>query len=176
MVDGVSALMAMYWTLKEHGAWSSTRGTNLTDGGAPFYDTYECSDGRYIAIGAVEPQFYDRLLEGLGLDRGDVPDQMERASWPEVRQRFADRIATKTRDEWASIFSGVDACVTPVLELDEVSGHDHIRARGTIARVHGQRQPMPAPRFSRSPPPEISPPPAPGSAGGELWADWGIPG
>jgi alpha-methylacyl-CoA racemase len=174
MIDGVSTLMAMYWTLSEHGMWSSTRGTNMTDGGGPFYDTYACSDGRYIAIGAVEPQFYDRLLRGLGLDPDQMPAQMDTSSWPSVRQRFTDIIATKSRDEWDSVFSGIDACVTPVLELDEVAEHEHIRARGTIRRIHDQRQPTPAPRFSRSRSPEISRPPAVGADTDQVLADWGV--
>jgi alpha-methylacyl-CoA racemase len=174
MIDGVSTLIAMYWTLAEHGQWSSTRGTNMTDGGGPFYDTYACSDGRYIAIGAVEPQFYDRLLRGLGLDPDELPAQMDRTSWPAMRQRFADVIATKSRDEWTAVFSTIDACVTPVLALDEVSEHDHIRARGTIRRVHGRRQPMPAPRFSRSQAPEVARPRAAGADDEQVFADWGV--
>jgi alpha-methylacyl-CoA racemase len=176
MIDGVSTLMAMYWTLVEHDLWSSTRGENPTDGGGPFYDTYECSDGRYIAVGAVEPQFYDRLLRGLNIARDDMPAQMDRSSWPAVRQLFADTIATKSRDEWTSIFSELDACVTPVLELGEVAEHEHVRARGTIQRVHDQRQPMPAPRFSRSQAQAISPPRAPGSDNEQVFADWGVSG
>ena len=146
----------------------------MTDGGGPFYDTYQCSDGRYIAIGAVEPQFYDRLLRGLGLDPAEMPPQMDASSWPAVGQRFADIIATKSRDEWTSVFSEIDACVTPVLALDEVAEHEHIQARETIRRVHDQRQPMPAPRFSRSEVPEISRPPAVGSDNARVFADWGV--
>jgi alpha-methylacyl-CoA racemase len=174
MIDGVSTLMAMYWTLAEHGAWSSTRGTNMTDGGGPFYDTYACSDGRYIAFGAVEPQFYDRLLRGLGLDPAAMPAQMDASSWPAVRQRFADIVATRSRDEWTAVFAQVDACVTPVLDLDEVAAHPHIRSRGTIRSVHGQRQPMPAPRFSRSQPPELAAPPPVGADNEQVLADWGV--
>jgi alpha-methylacyl-CoA racemase len=174
MIDGVSTLMAMYWTLAEHGLWSSARGTNMTDGGGPFYDTYRCSDGRYMAVGAVEPQFYDRLLRGLGLDRDEMPAQMDESSWPAVRQQFTDIMATKSRDDWTSIFSELDAGVTPVLALDEVAEHDHIRARGTIRRVHDHRQPMPAPRFSRSQAPALTPPPAPGSDNERVFADWGV--
>jgi alpha-methylacyl-CoA racemase len=148
----------------------------MTDGGGPFYDTYRCADERYIAIGAVEPQFYDRLLGCLGLDRESMPAQMDQSSWPAVRRQFTDIIATKSRDEWTSIFSGIDACVTPVLKLDEVSEHEHIRARGTIQRVHDQLQPMPAPRFSRSETPSFSRPPIPGSDNEQVFADWGLIG
>jgi alpha-methylacyl-CoA racemase len=176
MIDGISTLMAMYWTLAEHGQWNRARGTNMTDGGGPFYDTYRCADERYIAIGAVEPQFYDRLLGCLGLDRESMPAQMDQSSWPAVRRQFTDIIATKSRDEWTSIFSGIDACVTPVLKLDEVSEHEHIRARGTIQRVHDQLQPMPAPRFSRSETPSFSRPPIPGSDNEQVFADWGLIG
>jgi alpha-methylacyl-CoA racemase len=170
MIDGISTLMTMYWTLTEHDAWSSERGANITDGGSPFYDTYACADGRYMAVGSIEPQFYDRLLQGLGLDRDDLPPQMERASWPAVKQRFTDTFVTRTRDEWATIFGKIDACVTPVLELGEVEAHEQIRARGTVQRQHGQLQPMP--RFSRSESPEISAPPIPGSQNDDVYADW----
>jgi alpha-methylacyl-CoA racemase len=172
MIDGISALMAMYWTLTEHGAWSSERGVNLTDGGSPFYDTYACADGRYMAVGSIEPQFYDRLLQGLGLDRDELPPQLDQASWPSVKARFAEIFATRTRDEWTAIFSRIDACVTPVLALGEVAEHQQIRARGTVQRRHGQLQPMPAPRFSRSQPAEIAAPPTPGSQNDEVYADW----
>jgi alpha-methylacyl-CoA racemase len=174
MIDGVSTLMAMYWTLAEHGQWNHARGTNMTDGGGPFYDTYECADERYIAIGAVEPQFYERLLRGLDLDPDEMPAQMDTSSWPAVRQRFTDIIASRTRDEWSAVFSEIDACVTPVLALDEVAQHGHIRARGTIQRLHGQHQPMPAPRFSRSHAPEISAPPSVGADNEQVLADWGV--
>jgi alpha-methylacyl-CoA racemase len=174
MVDGVSSLLAMYWTLAEHGRWSPVRGTNLTDGGGPFYDTYTCADGGHLAVGAVEPQFYDRFVRGLGLDPGELPAQLDTTAWPALRQRFADVIATKSRDEWTAVFSTIDACVTPVLTLDEAAEHDHIRSRGTIRRVHGQRQPMPAPRFSRSQAPEVVPPPAVGADNDQVFADWGV--
>jgi alpha-methylacyl-CoA racemase len=172
MIDGVSTLMAMYWTLTEHDAWSSERGANITDGGSPFYDTYACSDGRYMAVGSIEPQFYARLLRGLELNPDELPPQMDRASWPSVKQRFADIFATRPRDHWAQVFSEIDACVSPVLELGEVAAHDHIRARGSVQRHHGKLQPMPAPRFSRSEPREITAPPIPGSQNDDVYADW----
>jgi alpha-methylacyl-CoA racemase len=172
MIDGISTLMAMYWTLTEHGAWSSERGSNITDGGSPFYDTYPCADGRHVAVGAIEPQFYDRLLHGLGLDRGAMPAQMDTSSWPSVKQRFTEIFATRTRDQWTATFRRLDACVTPVLELSEVAADEQIHARGTVQRRHGQLQPMHAPRFSRSQPPEIKPPPAPGSDNTSVYVEW----
>lgn len=172
MVDGVSSLLSMYWTLAAHQLWSPRRGTNITDGGSPFYDTYECADARFMAVGAIEPQFYARLLEGLGLDPATLPDQMDRQAWPAIRARFAEIFLNRPRDEWTAIFGELDACVTPVLALSEVADDPQIAARSTIRRVHGQLQPMPAPRFSRSLPPEISPPPAPGSQNDEVYADW----
>jgi alpha-methylacyl-CoA racemase len=173
MIDGVNTLMAMYWTFTENGIWSSERGANITDGGSPFYDTYKCSDGRYIAVGAVEPQFYAALLHGLGLDANDMPPQMDQSSWPRVKDLFAEIIAGKSMDEWTETFSGVDACVSPVLELDEVPEHPHMRARDAIREVHGQRQPMPAPRFSRSETPDVTRPRTPGSDNADVYADWG---
>lgn len=172
MIDGISTLLAMYWTLTEHGHWSAERGANITDGASPFYDTYVCADGRYMAVGSIEPQFYARLLQGLGLNPDQLPPQMDRASWPAVKQRFADIFATRSRDEWAEIFGRIDACVNPVLALDEVSADDQIRARGTVQRCHGVLQPMPAPRFSRSEPREVMAPPIPGSQNDEVYSDW----
>jgi alpha-methylacyl-CoA racemase len=174
MVDGISTLLAMYWTLTERRLWSLEHGTNITDGGSPFYDTYECADGRFVAVGAIEPQFYARLLEGLGLDSdaGALPSQHDTAAWPQLRERFAGIFRSRTRDEWTAVFAGLDACVTPVLRINEVAANEQIAARGTIRRVHGQLQPMPAPRFSRSEAPGITPPPPPGSQNDEVYADW----
>ena len=174
MVDGATSLIAMYWALEEAGLWSRQRGSNLIDGGAPFYDTYRCLDGRYVAVGAVEPAFYALLLQGLGLSSSDLPPQMDRAHWAAVKQRFTEIFATRSRDAWASTFSGGDACVTPVLELDEAAGHAHMQARGTVMGQPGQRQPAPAPRFSRSEPRTPSPPPVPGVDRASVLRDWGI--
>ena len=147
----------------------------MTDGGAPFYDTYRCADGRYLAVGAVEPKFYALLLEGLGLDPVDMPDQMDRVRWPVVRETFAEIFATRDRDVWALVFAGSDACVTPVLEMSEAAEDPHIRARDTIERSHGQNQPAPAPRFSRSDRPRMSSPPVPGADREAILRDWGVP-
>lgn len=158
MVDGSALLTAFLHGMIAAGAWRGGRGENLLDGGAPFYDTYAAADGGYLAVGALEPQFYAALLDGLELTGADLPGQMERERWPELRQTFADRFATRTRDEWAEVFATRDACVAPVLTPAEAPQHPHHRARGTFVDVGGVRQPGPAPRFTRTP---ASPPVAP---------------
>jgi alpha-methylacyl-CoA racemase len=151
MVDGVALLTSFLYGLRAAGLWSDERGANLLDGGAPFYDTYETADGRYLAVGALEPQFYAALLTGLGLAGAELPDQHDRAGWPVLRARFAAVFATRTRDEWAAHFADVDACVTPVLSLAEAPHHRHNVERGTFTTVGDLVQPAPAPRFSRTP-------------------------
>lgn len=151
MVDGASLLSQMFWGLLGQSAWVDSREANLLDGAAPFYDTFTCSDGRHIAIGAIEPQFYAALLAGLGLAADDLPEQLDRARWPHTKERFAAVIATRTRDEWAAVFEGTDACVTPVLAFGEVGAHPHLAARQTVVEVDGMTQAAPAPRFSRTP-------------------------
>lgn len=163
MIDGTSALLQMMWVMRGQDIWSSERGTNLLDGGAPFYDTYTCADGRYVAVGAIEPQFYRALLTGLGLDPATLPDQLDRASWPTLRARFTAAFRTRTRDEWAKVFADVDACVTPVLEPEEVPQHPQLAARDTLITIGGIRQAAPAPRFSRTAPATPAPPPSPGA-------------
>lgn len=172
IVDGVSSLMAMYWNLVSVGAWSLDPGTNMTDGAAPFYNTYECSDGRYIAVGAVETKFYATLLTGLGLDPADSATQHDRSRWPGRISEFATIFGSASRDEWVARFDGLDACVSPVLSLDEVADHPHIRARKTIVNLDGVLQPVPAPRFSKSPPPPLRAPRRPGVDRDEVLADW----
>lgn len=174
MVDGSSSLIAMYWALAERGRWSPRRGTNVTDGGAPFYDTYRCADGRYVAVGAVEPKFYAQLLDRLGLDPAALPDQMDESKWPVMRELFAEVFMSRDRDVWASVFAGSDACVTPVLGLSEAAEDPHLRARGTIDRTLGQNQPAPAPRFSRSSAPDLTPPPVPGGDRESVLREWGV--
>jgi alpha-methylacyl-CoA racemase len=163
MVDGATLLMQMVWALRGAGGWQDVRGSNLLDSGAPFYDTYTCADGRWVAVGALEPQFYAALLHGLGVDPAQLPQQYDRAGWPELRARFTEVFATRARDEWAAAFSGTDACVTPVLSLDEVGGHPHIADRGTLVTVDGIEQAAPAPRFSRTAPATPVPPSRPGT-------------
>ncbi|MCW2678846.1 MAG: L-carnitine dehydratase/bile acid-inducible protein [Frankiales bacterium] len=149
MVDGVTSLMAMTYGFRAAGGWADERGSNLLDGGAPFYDTYPCSDGQYVAIGALEPQFWALVVQTLGLE--DLPEQYDRDGWPVLRQRLAEAFATRTRDEWAQLFDGLDACVSPVLTLGEAPQHAHLAARQAVVEVDGVQQPAPAPRFSRTP-------------------------
>jgi alpha-methylacyl-CoA racemase len=160
MVDGVSILAQMQWTMKAVGTLSDEREAGLLDGGAPFYRTYETADGKYMAVGAIEPQFYAQLLEGLGLSGDDLPHQLDRDSFGEIQKIFTERFASKTRDEWTQIFAGTDACVTPVLTWTEAAAEEHLTARSTIVHENGFDQSAPAPRFSRTPPGPIQPPPA----------------
>lgn len=149
MIDGVSLLSQMVWSFKASGEWTDRRGSNLTDSGAPFYDTYETAEGGIIAVGALEPAFYSKLLEGLGLVDAGLPGQYEREGWPVLRERFGHVFRQKSRDEWAEAFRNVDACVSPVLSFDEASEHAQLKERGTMVSVDGVVQAAPAPRFAR---------------------------
>lgn len=150
MVDGASALLQLMWSMRDAGKWSDEPGTNLLDGGAPFYDTYTCADGRWIAVGCIEPQFYAEFLKGLGLVGENLPEQRDEAGWPVLRARFTEIIRTRSRDEWAQVFAGTDACVTPVLSFGEATEHPHMSARAAITTINGAPQGAPAPRFSRT--------------------------
>ncbi|WP_428341043.1 CaiB/BaiF CoA transferase family protein [Mycobacterium sp.] len=172
MVDGSSVLAQMMWGMREMGIWTDERGTNMLDGGAPYYDTYECADGRYVAVGAIEPQFYAAMLDGLGLNPADLPGQNDRSRWPELRARFADAFASKDRDHWAKVFATSDACVTPVLAFGEVEIEPHITERDTFYPVGSGLQPLPAPRFSRSTPHKPRPPRQPGCDTESVLNDW----
>jgi alpha-methylacyl-CoA racemase len=174
MVDGSALLTAFIHGLRATGSWRSGRGGNLLDGGAPFYDTYRTADGRYVAVGALEPQFYAELLARLGLDGEDLPAQPDRAGWPLLRARFTEVFGKRTRDEWAGIFTGSDACVVPVLEMGEAAEHPHNAARQVFGQVGGVRQPMPAPRFGRTPSGAPSPPARPGADTGAVLATAGL--
>lgn len=175
MVDGAALLTAFIHGVDAEGHWSSERGTNLLDGGAPFYDTYETSDGRYMAVGALERRFYKQLLIGLELD-GDaaLPSQMDRARWGELRARFAGVFASRTRSEWCSVFRDLDACVSPVLAPSEVADSEHSRARDGFVDVGGVSQPASAPRFSRTPAGSPRPPRLPGEDAIDVLADWDV--
>ncbi len=150
MVDGASLLTSFIHGMRDQGMWRDERGTNLLDGGAPFYDTYETSDGGHMSVGALEPQFYAALLEGLGLTGEDLPGQMDTARWPELRARFTEIFLGRTRAEWTETFDGTDACVAPILGLGEAAAHPHNAAREGFIEVEGVTQPAPAPRFSRT--------------------------
>lgn len=150
MVDGVSVLGQMMWSWRGTGQWEDERGANKLDTGAPFYEVYETADNRYFAVGAIEPQFYALLLDGLALDTAGLPDQLDRSQWPAMKVRFAEVFKTRTRDEWAAIFEGSDACATPVLDWGEATENKHLVARQTLIEVDGVTQPAVAPRFSRT--------------------------
>jgi alpha-methylacyl-CoA racemase len=150
MVDGAGLLTTFLHAAPD--LFRGPRGSNLLDGGAPFYDTYATADGRFMAVGALEPQFYAALLAGLGLaSDASLPDQHDVARWPVLRARFAGAFAARTRDEWTAVFSSVDACVAPVLTPSEAPAFPHLRARSSFVSVDGVTQPAPAPRFSRTP-------------------------
>ena len=174
MVDGAAILMAMMWGMQAIGRFGGERGTNINDSGAPFYDSYETSDGEYIAIGAMEPKFYAELLDKLGLADADLPHQQDRAGWPEVRRRLASVFAERTRDEWSTELEGTDVCFAPVLRMNEAAMHPHLTARGTIVERDGLLEPAPAPRFSRTEAALGRPMPAPGSDTDAALADWGF--
>ena len=152
MTDGSALLATMFYGLKGAGHWTNQRGENLLDGGAYFYDTYACADGKYVAIGAIEPQFHAELLRRCGLEDEAFDDQMDRARWPLLKMRLADVFRIHARDEWCAILEGTDVCFAPVLDWDEAPEHPHNRARETFVSVDGIVQPAPAPRFSRTPP------------------------
>jgi alpha-methylacyl-CoA racemase len=159
MVDGVSVLAQMMWTMKATGSLKDQRESFLLDGGAPFYRTYETSDGGYMAVGSIEPQFFAQLISGLGLSAEEVPNQFELARYDEMKAIFTERFASRTRDEWTAVFAGTDACVTPVLSWTEAAANEHLVARSTVVTVDGVDQAAPAPRFSRTPPAPVGTPP-----------------
>lgn len=174
ITDGAALLMAMQYSFKAMGHWKNAREANLLDGGAPFYGTYECADGKWLAIGPIEPQFHDLLLEKLNLPQAEFADRWNSSSWPRLRKRLADTFRTRTRSEWCDLFDGSDACVAPVLDLDEAPAHPHNVARQTFVNHAGVIQPAPAPRFSRTPPEIQRPPAQPGEHNTEILSDWGF--
>jgi len=151
MMDGAALLFGSLFGMHAAGHWADQRGVNLLDSGAPFYDVYETSDGKFVAVGAIEPQFYALLLEKTGLAGEKLPHQMDRQAWPALKQRLAAVFRTKTRDEWCGIMEGTDVCFAPVLSIGEAPAHPHARARGAYVDVGGVAQPAPAPRFDRTP-------------------------
>jgi alpha-methylacyl-CoA racemase len=174
MVDGSALLTSFVYGLRAAGGWLDARGSNLLDGGAPFYDTYATADGGFVAVGALEPQFYAALLHGLGLADTSLPAQHDRAGWPVLRQRFAETFAQRTRAEWEQVFEGTDACVSPVLSLAETPAHPHAVARNAFVTVGEVTQPAPAPRFGRTPAGRPAPPPRPGADTDAVLASLGL--
>jgi alpha-methylacyl-CoA racemase len=173
IVDGTTHLSAIMHGFASLGLWRPERGTNLLDTGAPYYDVYETSDGEYMAVGAIEPQFFAELVELLGIAER-VPEQNDRERWPELRELIASTFRTRTRQEWTEVFEGSDACVAPVLSAREAPDHPHLAARGTLVERDGLTQPAPAPRFSRTAAELGLPPCAPGAHTLEALKAWGF--
>jgi alpha-methylacyl-CoA racemase len=174
MVDGAASLASIFFGLKAAGTWSDERGSNLLDGGAPFYDTYECADGKYVSIGALEPKFFAEMAERIGLDARFIRRQYDRKTWPEMRAEMTRILRGKTRDEWSAALEGTDACFAPVLTLDEAPRHAHASARAAFVEVSGVVQPGPAPRFDRSGSRTPRPAPAVGTHTDEVLAEAGF--
>ena len=174
MSDGAASLMAMFYGMKGAGVWKDTRRSNMLDGGAHFYDTYQCSDGKWVSIGSIEPQFYALLLEKTGITDPQFQRQLDRDIWPELRAKLAGVFATKTREQWTDIMGGTDVCFAPILDLDEAPRHPHNAARQTFVEVSGVTQPAPAPRFSATPSAVPNPPPGIGAHNREALSDWGF--
>jgi alpha-methylacyl-CoA racemase len=173
MVEGAALLATFVYAQKAMGWWRSERGSNLLDSGAHFYEVYETKDGKYVSVGAIEPQFYALLLAGLELDAAELPRQLDRASWPSMKQRFAAIFRTRTRDYWAQVFANRDACVAPVLTPEEAAQHPHARARGAFNSDFDVLHPSPAPRFSRSHSERLGAPPKIGEHSDEVLGAFG---
>jgi alpha-methylacyl-CoA racemase len=174
MTDGSAALMAAVYGIKARGGWTNERGSNILDGGAPFYGAYQCSDGKWISIGSLEPQFYELLREKAGLEKPSVQDRWAKETWPANRANLARIFKTKTQAEWCAIMEGSDVCFAPILDLDEAPRHPHNRERQTFVDVDGVVQPAPAPRFSRTPGAVQSAPPKAGEHSEAVLRDWGF--
>ena len=175
MVDGAASLINFIWGMKSMGVWNTERGTNLLDTGSHFYDVYECSDGEYVSIGSIEPQFYAELLELSGLGAADdLAPQMDREQWPAMSERLAEIFRSKSRAEWCEIMEHTDVCFAPVLSPEEAAEHPHNVARGTFVEVGGVTQAGPAPRFSRTAPEVTRPSPHPGQHTDEILSQFGL--
>jgi alpha-methylacyl-CoA racemase len=174
MIDGVASLTAMIHGFLAQGRWVDEVGVNTADGGAPYYDVYQCGDGRYLTVAAVEPQFYAVLLAGLGLDPQTLPDRDDPTQWEALRKIFATVLRTRTRDDWAQEFADSDGCVAPVLSLTEAPTHPHNTARAVFTSAFGVVQPAPVPRFDRTPGAIASAPPRPGEGSAQALLDWGL--
>lgn len=173
IVDGVANLSTMFWGLKAQGLWTDRRGENMIDTGRAYYDVYECADGRYVALGAIEQRFFDDFCRIIGIN-SEAFDRQDPARVPELRALIAGRFRTRTRDQWTEVFEGSDACVTPVLSFDESVEDAHMADRGAYTQSSGILQPAPAPRFDRTPAVVVKSPPSPGQQSREVLRDWGI--
>ena len=175
MVDGVASLTTLVYAMAAQSRWTmDAPGSNFCDGGSPYYNSYETSDGRFVAVAATEPQFYAILVERLGLAAEELPDRDDPANWPRLKDLFAEVFGSRSRDEWVAVFDGTDACVTPVLTFGEAREHPHNVGRGTFVEAFGVVQPAPAPRLSRTPASIAGPPPRPGAHSREILAEWGL--
>ena len=174
MSDGAASLMAMFYGFKGAGMWKDERRSNLLDGGAHFYDTYQCADGKWISIGSIEPQFYALLLEKTGITDPQFANQMSRDEWPELKAKLAAVLAKKTQAEWCEIMDATDICFAPVLDLEDAPKHAHNVARETFVTIEGVVQPAPAPRFSATPGAIQGPPPKIGAHNDEALSQWGF--
>lgn len=173
MTDGSALLGAMMYGLRAFGSWHDQREANMLDGGAPFYDTYACRDGKYLSVGAIEPQFYAQLLALAGASDPEFTQQWSQSRWPQLKDKFAALFATRTRDDWCALLEGTDACVAPVLDMAEAPLHPHNRARSSFIEIDGVTQPAPAPRFSRTVPEAGAAAATPGQHSAAVLADWG---
>jgi alpha-methylacyl-CoA racemase len=174
IVDGSASLMSIFYTLNNLGLWSTRRGANMLDGAAHFYDTYETSDGKFISIGSIEPQFYALLLEKACLDPEVFREQGDASSWPELKRRLVEIFKTRSRDEWCELMEGTDVCFAPVLDFKEAPQHPHNVERSTYIEIEGLQQPAPAPRFSRSVCDTPAPPVAEGADTEQVLEAWGF--
>jgi alpha-methylacyl-CoA racemase len=174
MVDGAASLASIFYGMTASGRWNAQRGNNLLDGGAPFYDTYETADGKYVSIGALEPKFFAEMAERIGLDARFIKGQHDRRLWPEMRAEMTRILRGKTRDAWSAMLEGTDACFAPVLSIAEAPRHPHAQARGAFIDVAGVVQPGPAPRFDRSTSGTVKPAPAVGAHTDEVLAEAGF--
>jgi alpha-methylacyl-CoA racemase len=174
MVDGAASLMTMFYGMRGAGQWLDQRASNVVDSGAPWYDVYECKDGGFVAIGAIEDKFYDAFLKALDLDPASLPGRHSRQGWDSLRQLFAERFRKRTREEWCALLEGSDVCFAPVLSMAEAPLHAQLAARQTLVVQDDVVQPAPAPRFSRTPASIRSAPPGRGDGGAAALRDWGV--
>jgi alpha-methylacyl-CoA racemase len=174
MVEGSASLLSSAYGYHSMGLMTDERGSNMLDGGAHFYNTYETADGKYVAVGSLEAKFYKLLLEYIGIGDEDLPDQWDREKWPEMKERLAEIFKTKTRDEWCEIMEGSDVCFAPVLSMSEAPHHPHNKARNSFMEIDGVVQPAPAPKFSRTIPQVQRSPAKPGEHTEAVLADWGF--